>query len=50
MDFLKDSVYTEHTRMMAELKTQIHQTIKTEYQETLKNVFKNMKAQLNFVA
>ena len=35
--------------MMAELKTKVHQKIQTIDQETLKNVFENMKTRLNFV-
>ena len=47
--YIRDKGYRETTRTMAELKTKTHQRIQTTDQETLKNIFKNMKTRLNFV-
>ena len=49
MGYIKNKVYGEPLRTMAELKTKIHQSIQIIDQETLKKVFKNMKTRLNFV-
>ena len=47
--YIEESEFREPPRTIAGLKTKIYQIIQTVNQESLKNVFKNMKTQLNFV-